>query len=113
MRPRCRVGCYDWEQEFPRELTVEVKLWVDCEAAGTNDDLSQAFNYEPVVRRLLQFIEEGSFKLVEAVAEHVARICIEEFEQPRALVKVTKHESLPAMDSVSIEIDRSRAPASL
>lgn len=108
MRPRCRVGHYDWEKDFPRELSLELTLWADCEAAGRSDALADAFDYEPVCRRLLEFCEGGTFGLVEAVAEGVARILLEEFGQARVRVAVTKHESLPAVDGVTIRIERTR-----
>ena len=108
MRPRVRVGHYDWETDFPRELTVELTLWADCAPAGRSDALEDAFDYEPVCRRLLEFCEGGTFALVEAVAEGIARICLEEFGQPRVRVAVTKHESLPAVDGVTVRIERTR-----
>lgn len=108
MRPRCRVGCYDWEKDFPRELTVELTLWADCEAAGRADDVAAAFDYEPLCRRLLEFLEGGTFALVEAVAEGVARIALDEFAQSRIRVAVTKHESLPGVDGVTVRIERTR-----
>lgn len=106
MRPRVRVGCYDWEKEMPRELGLEVTLWVDCREAGLHDDLTCGFDYEPLGRRLLEFCEGQTFDLVEAVSEGVARICIGEFAQSRVRVAVTKRESLPAMDAVVVTIER-------
>jgi dihydroneopterin aldolase len=57
---------------------------------------------------LLEFCEGKSFDLVEAVAEGVARLCVIDFDQDRVRVAVTKKESLPAMDGVTIEIERTR-----
>jgi dihydroneopterin aldolase len=108
MRPRCRVGHYDWEKDFPRELGVELTLWVDCQSPGRSDDLADAFDYEPVCRRLLEFCEGGTFGLVEAVAEGIARIVLDEFGLARVRVAVTKRESLPAVDGVTVRVERSR-----
>jgi dihydroneopterin aldolase len=102
------VGCYQWEKDLPRDLIVELTLRVDCQQAGLRDDLKQGFNYEPLGKRLLEFCEGGPFGLVEAVSEGVARICVEEFDQDWVRVSVTKRESLPAMDGVTVTIERTR-----
>lgn len=106
LRPRVRVGCFDWEKEIARELGVTLTLWLDCREAGKRDDLSLGLDYEPLVKRLVAFCEGRTFDLVEAVAEGVARITVEDFAQSRVRVAVSKRESLTALDAVTITIER-------
>lgn len=108
-RPRCRVGCYDWEKDFPREVAIEVELAFDCRAAGRDDDLAKAFDYEPLGRRLVELAEGRHFQLVEALAEAVARLVVVDFQVPEVRVAVTKREAMPAMDEVVVEVRRAGA----
>lgn len=112
LRPRCVVGCYEWEKGLRRELAIEVSFGFDCRPAGETDALVRAFNYEPLVARLVAVTEGGDFDLVEAVAETVARVCLDEFGLPAVRVAVTKREALPALDAVVVEIERAQRPAS-
>lgn len=106
LRPRCVVGCYDWEKTLRREMRLRLVLETDCAAAGREDDLEKGLNYEPLVTRLMEAAEGGDFDLVEALAETAARICVVEFKVPRVEVAVTKREALPGLDAVTIEISR-------
>ncbi len=109
LRVRAVVGCYDWEKELRREIPIEVELPVDCRAAGRDDDLAAALNYEPLVKALVGFAEGGDFDLVEALAEGAARICLEATGVPEVTVRVKKREALPCLDEVEIAIRRTRA----
>jgi dihydroneopterin aldolase len=100
------VGCYEWEKGLRRELSIAVSFPFDCRPAGESDELGKAFDYEPLVARLVARAEGGDFDLVEALAETVARTCLDEFGLPEIRVSITKREALPALDAVVVEIER-------
>lgn len=106
LKPRCRVGCYQWEKEMPRELVVALEVRGDWRKAGRDDDLSAGFDYEPVCRRLVEFCEGRVFELVEAIAEGVAALVCRDFGAAWVKVTVVKREALPALERVEVEIER-------
>jgi len=109
LRPRCIVGCYDWEKELRREMGVRLELLVDCAEAGRTDSMEAALNYEPLVKGAMRFAEEGDFDLVEALAEGLARLCVVEHGVHWVRVSVTKREALPGLDAVTVAIERGSA----
>lgn len=108
MRPRCRVGCYDWEKNWPRVLELSLEIPTDARTPGRSDQLEDGFNYEPFAARILEFSEGQVFQLVEALSEGVARLAVVEFGLPWVKVELTKKESLPAVAGVTIAIERTR-----
>lgn len=62
-------------QRFFVDLTVEV----DLKKAGKTDDLSYTINYAELYERCKEIVEGKPYKLIEAVAEKIATVILEQF----------------------------------
>ena len=61
-----------------------------------------------VVNRIRQTLAERSFKLVEALAEHVSQLILDEFAVPWVKVRVSKPGILPGVKRLGVAIERAR-----
>ena len=102
------IGIYDWEREVRQRVEVDLEMWVDLNAAAASDSIDDTLNYKLVAKRVLGFVQESRYRLVEALAGEIARILLAEF--PIARVRVTLHKPGAVRDSrdVGVIIERSR-----
>jgi dihydroneopterin aldolase len=54
-------------------------------------------------------LTERSFKLVEALAEHLCQLILKEFGTPWVKIKVSKPGILPGVHSLGVVIERTNA----
>src|SRR6266478_6291460 len=75
----CIIGFIDWERRVKQTVVIDLELPVDCRRAATTDDVADTLDYKKVAKRALAFIEASEFRLVEALAERLALLILEEF----------------------------------
>src|ERR1700716_4206237 len=73
------VGIFDWERQVKQTVVMDIEFSADIRKAAASDSIEDTLNYKAVAKRVLAFVEESSFHLVETLAEHVAMLILEEF----------------------------------
>lgn len=102
------IGIYDWEREVRQRVEVDLEIWVDLTAAAKSDAIDDTLNYKSVAKRVLAFVEESRFRLVEALAGGIARIVLEEFKVARVRVTVHKPGAIRHSRDVGVIVERGR-----
>ncbi|MEX0734159.1 MAG: dihydroneopterin aldolase [Steroidobacteraceae bacterium] len=102
------IGIYDWEREVRQRVEVDLEIWVDLAAAAKSDAIDDTLNYKSVAKRVLAFVEESRFRLVEALAGGIARIVLEEFKVARVRVTVHKPGAIRHSRDVGVIVERGR-----
>lgn len=102
---RAHVGVPDEERKRRQKLLVDLELGLDLRKAGKNDRVEDTVDYASAARAVRRFIEDGSFQLVEAVAEGAAALLLERFPIKEARVRVRKF-SVPGTRSVGVSVSR-------
>jgi FolB domain-containing protein len=105
---RCILGVEDWERRERQEVLVSLSLAVDLAPAGKSDRIEDALDYAKLKKRVLAEVESSSFHLIEALAERVAEICLEEERVEEARVRIEKPGALRFARTVAVEIVRGR-----
>lgn len=100
------IGVWDWERRIRQTLIMDLDLGVDTSAAGATDDLVHTVDYQAVADRISTYTEESRFQLVEALAENIARIVLEEFAVKWLRLRVTKQGVLRHVREVGVIIER-------
>ncbi len=100
------IGIYDWERQVRQTVSLDLQMAHDNTPAGASDDIADALDYKAVSKRLIEFVEGSGFGLVEALAEHCARIVMEEFNVPWVRLKLHKPGAVRGAKSVGVEIER-------
>lgn len=101
------IGIFDWERQVKQTVLIDLEMSADVRKAAASDSIEDTLNYKRVAKRLLEFIEQSSFHLVETLAEHIARVVIEEFHVQWVKVTLNKLGAIRSSKSVGIIIERS------
>ena len=105
---RCIIGVRDWEREARQNVLMNITLHADLGAACRTDDIAETVDYVSIKKRVIDLVEGSSFQLVEALAEAVARACLEDPMVQRVDVVVEKPGALRFARTVAVEITRGR-----
>ena len=81
----------------------------DNRKPAATDDIADTLDYKAVSKRLIQFVSESDFGLVESLAERCAAIITEEFGVAHVRLKLSKPGAVRGSKAVGVIIERSRA----
>lgn len=108
---RCIIGVHPDERRDKQDVIINIALEADLSRACRSDDFGDAIDYSSIKKRVLQEVDGSSFFLIEALAERIARICLEPPGVLSATVSVDKPGALRFARSVAVEITRTRNDA--
>jgi dihydroneopterin aldolase len=103
-------GVFDWEQEQGQDFTVDAMLEMNLRPAGRSDDLGETVDYGVLAERLAREVEDTRFSLIEALAEHLAGVLLEDERVAAAEVRIGKPEVALSVElrDVAVRIRRER-----
>jgi dihydroneopterin aldolase len=101
------VGIFDWERQVKQTVVLDVEFSADIRKAALTDSIDDTLNYKGVAKRVLSFIEESSFHLVETLAEHVAMLILEEFGVSWVRIALSKPGAIRSSRDVGVMLERS------
>ncbi len=105
---RTIIGVNDDERRDKQDVLINISLSVDLSAAGKSDRLEDSVDYRALNKRIVGMVESSNYYLVEALAQAVADICLENPAVREARVRVEKPGALRFARSVGVEITRGR-----
>ena len=100
------IGIFDWEREVKQIVSLDLDMAHDIAKAGETDDIEYALNYKSISKRLIAFIEKSEYFLIEALAEAVTSIVINEFSVPWVRLRISKPGALRGSKDVGVIIER-------
>lgn len=103
------IGINPDERVKKQDILLNIVMYHDIRPAAATDDIDDAANYKAISKRIIEFVEDSSFLLVERLVTEIARLILTEFPISRVQVRVEKPGALRFAKSVGIEIDRQRA----
>lgn len=103
-----RVGVPDSERRYPQRLLVSVEMHDDFSDATRTDDLKKTVDYFQVSQRLLNFGEGKEWKLIEKLAEDLARMVLTAFGPLSVAIEVKKFV-VPQAQHVAVRVQRDQA----
>lgn len=100
------IGIWDWERKIKQEVVIDLEMGADIARAAKTDHIDDTLNYKAVAKRLIQYVGESEFQLVETLAERIAAIVREEFDVPWVKVRLNKRGAIRGARDVGILIER-------
>lgn len=101
-----KLGVPDWERMVPQTIMLDIEIGYDLSASCKSDAIEDTVDYGAVVNRIRETLKEHSFKLVEALAEHLCQLILKEFKAERVKIKVAKPAVLPGLKALGVIIER-------
>ncbi len=102
------IGIYDWERRIRQTLVFDLEMGFDNRRPAASDNIEHTLNYKAVSKRLIEFVGQSDFGLVETLAERCANIVLEEFAVSWLRLKLSKPGAVRGARAVGVIIERSR-----
>jgi len=106
---QCIIGFIDWERRVPQTVLIDVEMPCDCTRAAHSDDVADTVDYKSVAKRVLGWVGESQFQLIETLAHRLALLLLEEFSLAWIRVRVNKPGAIRHSRDVGVAIERRRA----
>lgn len=103
------IGDYDWERDIRQDVVLDIEIETDIRPAAAGDKLARTVDYNAVATRVADVVRDSNFHLVEALAEHVAALILDEFDTTTVRLRVAKPGALSNARDVGVVITRTRA----
>ena len=100
------IGIYDWERKIRQTVVLDLEMSTDVKRAADSDLIQDALNYKAVAKRLIQFVNESEFQLVETLAERCAEIILQEFDVRWVRLTLNKRGAVNGARDVGVIIER-------
>jgi dihydroneopterin aldolase len=96
------------ERELGQRYSVDMELILDSRPSGLSDRIEETIDYASVVKRVHEIGSSEQYHLIEALAERIAVVILDEFSPLEVRVRVTKtHPPISTpVRNVGIEITR-------
>ena len=102
------IGIYDWERRIRQTLVFDIEMAFDNRIPAASDDIALTLNYKDVSKRLIDYVGQSGFGLVETLAERCAEIILSEFNVSQVRLKLSKPGAVRGAVAVGVVIERSR-----
>jgi FolB domain-containing protein len=102
------IGVPEEERASPQRLTFNLTLWPVRAFEALQDDIERAVNYATVCEETKKFVAGRRDRLIETLADALARHLLETFEIRKISVELRKY-ILPETEFVSVTVTRDRS----
>ncbi len=100
------IGIFEWEKRIKQKVRVNLEMGTDISKAAASDSIDNALDYKAISKRIVQFVEESRYELIETLIEKVAEIMLNEFNVPWVRVTISKLGAIRGSRDVGITIER-------
>ncbi|MGH8488641.1 MAG: dihydroneopterin aldolase [Gammaproteobacteria bacterium] len=108
LRIEAVIGVYAWERQLKQVVIFDLEIGTDIRKAALTDSVADTLNYKDVAKRVLAFVTDSRYQLVESLAEAVAELIIKEFDIPWLRLRLNKQGAVRGVRDVGVIIERGR-----
>ena len=108
LRIRCIVGVLPAERTNPQEVLVSLEVGTDLAPAARSGELRHTIDYAALAERVRELVEAGRYRLLETMAEDLARCVLELELAAEVRVTIRKPAAIAAAQDAGVEILRAR-----
>lgn len=106
LRIECVIGVFEWERRVRQTVALDLEFASDIARAAQTDRLEDTLDYKAIAKRLVDYVGQSQFRLVETLAEKVAAIVLQEYAVKWVRVRVNKKGALRRATDVGVVIER-------
>lgn len=100
------IGIYDWERQIRQTVSLDLDMATDIRPAAASEDIERALDYKAVSKRLILYVQQSEFLLIETLAERIASIVMDEFAVPWLRLRLGKPGAVTGARDVGVVIER-------
>ncbi len=102
------IGVNDWEREQPQDILINITAFTDTRSAAKSDKLEDCVDYRALAKKVRAHAETAKRFTVEALANDLAAICLNDKHVGKVIVRVEKPGAVRFSHSVGVEVERER-----
>ena len=102
------IGIYDWERRIRQPLQFDIEMAFDNRRPAASDRIEDTLDYKAVSKRLVEFVSQSGYGLVETLAERCAALILNEFAVSQVRLKLSKPGAVRGARAVGVLIERSK-----
>lgn len=102
------IGVYAWERCVKQTLVIDIDMATDIRLAASTDQIVDTLNYKAVAKRVIAYVEQSQFQLIETLAENIAMILLSEFNLGWLRLRINKQGAVRGARDVGVIIERRR-----
>lgn len=100
------IGIFDWEREVKQTISLDIEMAADVRKAAISDSIADTLDYKAVAKRLIEFVSNSEYQLVETLAERITEVVMNEFAVKWIKLRVNKPGAIRYAGDVGIIIER-------
>jgi len=108
LRVEASIGIHKRERHVKQTLSIDLDIGLPSEAVFRTDKVADTIDYEQVTLKIAALAGNGHWRLVETLADRIARMLLDEFGAPWLKVSVAKIGILGNAKFVGVTIERGR-----
>ena len=108
LRVEALIGIHKRERYVAQTVSIDLDIGLPGTAVFKSDKVADTIDYEKVALGIKALAASGHFRLVETLAERIARLLLDEFGAPWVKVSVAKIGILGNAKFVGVTIERKR-----
>jgi dihydroneopterin aldolase len=108
LRVETLIGIHKRERHVAQTVSIDLDIGLPGTTVFASDKVADTIDYEQVALRIRALAADGHFRLVETLAERIARLLLDDFGAPWAKVSVAKIGILANTKFVGVTIERKR-----
>ena len=108
LRVEALIGIHKRERHVKQTVSIDLDIGLPGAAVFKSDKVADTIDYEQVALGIKALAASGHFRLVETLAERIARLLLDEFGAPWVKVSVAKIGILANAKFVGVTIERKK-----
>ncbi|MEJ2141261.1 MAG: dihydroneopterin aldolase [Gammaproteobacteria bacterium] len=104
------IGIFDWERRVKQTISLDIEMATDIRKAAETDTIDDTLDYKSVAKRIIAFVGQSEFQLVETLAERICDIILNEFNVPWVKLRLNKQGAVRGARDVGVLIERGERP---
>jgi dihydroneopterin aldolase len=106
LRVEVLIGIYRREKHVPQTVSIDLDIGIPGENVFKSDKVADTVDYAQVALKIKALAASQHFRLVETLADRIARLLLDDFGAPWVKVSVAKIGILPNAKFVGVAIER-------
>ena len=108
LRVEALIGIHKRERHVAQTVSIDLDIGLPGSTVFKSDRVADTIDYEQVALKIRALAGSGHFRLVETLAERIARLLLDDFDAPAVKVSVAKIGVLANAKFVGVTIERKR-----
>ena len=113
LRMEAIIGVRERERHTPQEIIINIFASTKTRRNNFPDDISVCLDYSELVKLIREKVISSQRFTIEALAEDLAALCLENKKVMKVMVRVEKPLAITGAASVGVEIVRKRIKSKL